>query len=114
MTGAQSRATRRCNNCGVFVPGIWGDGFPKGCALGNEPEQGRPCKDLTIDILQTALARAVLPDAFDDRARIKPGMTLAVLDATNAALRQAAALRGPVSASFKATKNPNPKEPDDG
>lgn len=100
LTKAQ-RAARRCNNCGVFVPGMWGDNFPKGCALADEAEIGRPCRDVRIDLLQTALGRALLPDAFDERARIKPGMCLPVLDATNAALRQAAALRGPVSADFE-------------
>jgi hypothetical protein len=83
------------------------DPEPFGCAL-FEPaddgeESGSICAPLHIELLQSALRRAVLPDAFDDNGRIKNGRIVEALDASRAALLQAAALRGPVSVEdFKA------------
>lgn len=52
-------------------------------------------------LLELALRRALVPDAFDERARIKQERLFDVLDAENAALRQAAALLGPVPADWR-------------
>lgn len=92
-----ARAKRRCNNCGCWVPGIWGDSFPKfDCALGEEAEHRQPCKPVRINLLEMALRRVLVPDAFDERLRIQPGRLMEVLEAESNALRQVAALAGPV------------------
>lgn len=91
---------RRCNNCGFWVSGMWGGQFPKGCALGEEAEDRHPCKQTRILYLEMALRRALVPDAFDERARIKPGRIMDVLDAEAAAIRQVAALKGPLPANM--------------
>lgn len=91
------RAKRRCNNCGCWVPGMWGDRFPKfDCALGEEIEPRHPCKPVRINLLEMALRRLLVPDAFDARLRIQPGRLMEVLAAEGEALRQVAALSGPV------------------
>lgn len=91
------RAKRRCNNCGCWVAGMWGKSFPKfGCAFGEEAELRRPCKSVLIDLLEMALRRELVPDAFDERLRIKPGRLIEVIDAQNEALRNVAALKGPL------------------
>lgn len=91
------RAKRRCNNCGCWVSGMWGSSFPKfDCALGEEADRRRPCKSVRIDLLEMALRRALVPDAFDERLRVKPDRLFEVLDAEAEALRQVAALAGPI------------------
>ena len=95
---------QRCPRCGVVVRNLSRDPEPFGCALfeGND-DGGSICAPLHIDLLQAALRRAVCPDAFDEQGRIKKGRLIDAIDAGNAALRQVAALRGPVSVDkFKA------------
>lgn len=91
------RAKRRCNNCGCWVAGMWGSSFPKyDCALGEEAAHRSPCKSTRIKLLEMALRRVLVPDAFDERLRIRPGRLMDVLEAENDAIRQVAALSGPI------------------
>ncbi|MBR9823720.1 MAG: hypothetical protein GYB51_22275 [Rhodobacteraceae bacterium] len=54
------------------------------------------CASLRIELLEAALRRALVPDAFDAEGRIKSaGRMIECLDAQRAALRQVALLRGP-------------------
>lgn len=90
---------RRCNHCGCYVAGLWIDGFPAGCARSEDVEDRQMCKTTRIDLLEMALRRALVPDAFDERARIKQGRLIDVLDAEQQAIRQVAALSGPILAA---------------
>lgn len=98
---------QRCPRCGIRVRNFAKNPEPFGCALFEPPsdneDAGSICAPLHIDLLQAALRRALVPDAFDDRGKIKEGRIFGVLEASNEALRQVAALRGPVSVDdFKA------------
>lgn len=94
-----TRSLKRCNNCGCYVAGMWLDGLPKfDCARYEEATPGLPCKTTKIGLLEMALRRQLVPDAFDECARIKPGRIIDVLEAERDAMRQAAALLGPMAA----------------
>jgi len=92
---------QRCPRCGVRVRNLARDREPLGCALFEPPDSGDDsasmCAPLHIQLLQAALRRAIVPDAFDGRGKIKKGRLIEVLDASHAALRHAASMRGPVS-----------------
>lgn len=95
------KALQRCAHCGVGI--VTFDRPKQGCAKQEATEGRSMCQSAKIMLLESALRRALVPDAFDERARIRPGRTIDVLDAEQAALRQAAALLGPVPATFAAS-----------
>ena len=89
-----------CPQCGAWSSYGFGDPPKDGCAR-RAPNDGESmCHETRILLLQMALRRAIIPDAFDERMRIKPGRLLDVLDAENAAMRQVNSLLGPTPASF--------------
>lgn len=90
---------RRCKACGVARAG-WslgpeGDALHTGCARHEEVREGGMCASMRIELLQAALRRALVPEAFHENGRIKSGWILECLAAQDAALRHVAALRGP-------------------
>lgn len=91
---------RRCKACGVARAaqslGPEGDAPFLGCARQEEIREGGMCASMRIELLQAALRRALVPDAFHENGRIKSGRILECLAAQDAALRQVAALRGPL------------------
>ena len=94
----------KCPQCGAWATTDLTGGPNFGCALRHDLKDeahGTMCHQMRIMLLEMALGRALLPDAFDERARIKPGKLVDVLDARADALRQVAALGGPLSPDFK-------------
>lgn len=80
---------------------------PNGCAFSNgtsdDTSPGPICMQLHIQLRHAAMRRALVPDAFGPDRRMLVGRLAECLDASNVALRQAAALSGPVSVDdFKA------------
>lgn len=92
----------KCQQCGAWAVTDFHSPPQFGCIQRNEVKdaRGAMCREMKINLLEMALGRALLPDAFDERARIKPGALLDVMDARSDALRQVAALSGPVSSGF--------------
>ena len=91
----------RCRQCGV-AKAIRTLAKPRsmkihGCARGKEPEHAGLCASMRIELLQMALRRALRPDAFDTRGRIREGYLLDVLEAERDAIRRAAPTRGPMA-----------------
>lgn len=91
----------RCKQCGVPKALLWlakPDGARlDGCARGEDPRHAGMCASMRIGLLQMALRRALMPEAFDDQGRIKEGRILSVLDAERAAIRRAALTKGPMA-----------------
>ena len=88
---------QRCPQCGAWAASL--SNVSHGCALYHDMKDealGAMCKEMRNQLLTTALRRAVIPDAFDERMRMKPGRLADVLDAERDAIRKAAALLGPV------------------
>lgn len=91
----------RCAQCGAWtVYGIAVEPPEFGCARRAKAPPGGMCHEMRIMLLEMALSRSILPDAFDERMKIKPGRLFDVIDAQNAAMRQVAAMYGPVPATF--------------
>ena len=104
VMGALRHRTRenliKCQQCGAWSVYGLGDPPTQGCAR-RCPNDGRGmCHQMRIMLLEHALRRAIIPDAYDERLRIKPGRLFDVLDAENDALRQVAALLGPMDTEF--------------
>jgi hypothetical protein len=70
------------------------------------------CHEMRITLLEHALRRAIIPDAYDERLRIKPGRLFNVLAAETEALRQVAALLGPMDTEFRPNPQPEREESD--
>jgi len=91
----------RCKQCGVTKAVLWVakpvGARLDGCARGEEPRHAGMCASMRIELLQMALRRAVMPEAFDNQGRIKEGWIVAVLDAERDAIRRAALTKGPMA-----------------
>lgn len=91
----------RCQQCGAWAASL--EDNPKGCALKQTDEPGM-CSPMRLHLSEMALRRAIMPEAFDDRLRIKPGWAIRVLVAEHEAIRSVAALLGPVTEIAAATR----------
>lgn len=100
----KKQSLAKCPQCGAWATTDL-VGPPKfGCALRHDVDEnsrGAMCHQMKIMLLEMALGRALVPDAFDERARVKRGRLFDVMDARADALRQVAALSGPVSVDFE-------------
>ena len=89
-----------CKQCGVARAAAWmmHEEYKSGCARKYDVDAlpGAMCASMRIELLHDALRRALRPDAYDDKGKLKSDLLFSVIDSETEALRAVAALRGPI------------------